>query len=210
LPSPIPSATLASEIVAAFLAGFVAEDPPFHVESGGRIDTTAGLDRSMTEFYFDGDIAGEDAAYYFEYQVDGGDIVGGEAIVVDGEAYGRNADGGWDPLGPFVQTQPLNPFVKLTGQDIEYIGPVNRDGRLLHQLRTTTWVGEDPQASTQIEDAEVTFTQFDIFVDDKGVPVEADLRFAIEGRFEGRPAEFDYEVFYVFSKVGGDITIERP
>lgn len=196
-------------IIAAFFDSFAASDEPFHVLSEVTFSGTAeGQEVFQGEIVVEGDVSGEDFAGDVSGDVSG-EAIESEVITAGGTTYGRQPGGEWQEAPSSGQTQPLNPFGNLEAEDTEYVGTDERGGRPVHHLRTTEWIGGDP-ASTGIPDAAIEESAFDIFVDDVGLPVEADLTFTLSGVNQGTPFEAVYEVHYVFSEVGVPVTIEAP
>ena len=192
--------------MSAFLSSFVAEQPPFRVDSD--VYFTAGSAGYTTEarFFVGGAISNED--FRGKVSIEGSGSV--EVILLDGTAYARLPGGRWSVDRDFVATQPLNPFTLLEADDLQYLGTVRRNRRGLHRLQTSRWIG-GPLEVPELTDIELVHSEFDIYVDDRGLPVEAVLVFAITGRLpNSATATFDYEVLYFFSKVGKPVKIKAP
>lgn len=204
-PVPAPTGT-AADVIDAFFSEFANADEPFHVESQIDFIGVVGTQTESASLSVNGDIDGEN--------FDGEVILPRERVVVrfvDGVFYGKQAGGEWMTLPDFKQTQPLNPFSLLEPSDVTYLGPVERDGRALHQLGFSKWVGGELEAEGMSR-IELLDSEFAVFVSDQGIPVEAVLDFSISGYLTGfaRPAEFDYHVVYEFSNVGKPVRIEAP
>ncbi len=196
-------------IIEAFVDSFAAANEPFHVLSEVTFSGTAeGEEVFEGELLVEGDVSGEDFAGEVSGDVSGQSIES-EVITVGGTSYARQPGAEWQEVPSPGQTQPLNPFANLEAESTEYVGPDERGGRPVHHLRTTEWIGGDP-ATTGIPDATFEESTFDIFVDDQGLPVEADLAFTLSGVNQGIPFEAVYEVHYEFSNVGEPVTIEAP
>jgi hypothetical protein len=100
--------------------------------------------------------------------------------------------------------------VLLSPTDLTYQGEVDRGGTVLHQLRTTRWIGDEIVLAT-VPDAALESSVFDIYTGADGIPVEAELTFVIVGTTTaGDAARFEYLVSYTFSDVGEAVTIEAP
>jgi len=210
-PTSAPTATPAAghPVVDLFLSDFASLQPPFHVFSDIAGTVSAGEQELEITLTIEGDISGED----FDGRVTGSPIgqpIDVRVIIADGVAYNQSADGSWAQVGGFQQTQPLNPFAMLNEADLTYGGTVSRGGRTLHQLTTETWIGDAVANVPNMPDAELEGSTFDIYVDDEGIPVEADLEFAIVGTINAVPTRIDYVVFYAFTNVGDPVTIEAP
>ncbi len=204
--SSVPPPSAGRAVIDLFLSDFAAAQPPFHVDADVRISgsSTASVTIRM-------DTSGDDYEGTVHADV-AGEVTDAEVVSVDGVAYRRTDSTGWEVVPAIRQTQPINPFCRLDATQIAYIGPVERSARILHQLRTTTWIGEDiddleldPIASPVLADP-----VFDIFVGDDGIPQEAQLRFAITGTVDEEPVQIDYAVDYRFSAVGVPVEIEAP
>ena len=212
-PSPAPSPTptrspsqSGDQVIAAFLREFGVAQPPFHVETDIVGTGTVGPDDVRVQVFVGGDVVGEN----FDGQVQVRGEAPTEVMFVDGTAYGRQAGGEWISIPDYVQTQPLNPFSLLDESDLEYVGPDEIDGQMLHQLRTEKWIGDVLEAPG-LKNLELESTVFDIFVDDGGLPVWAELVFTITGEtVVGLDARISYDAWYGFTNVGDDITIEPP
>jgi hypothetical protein len=206
-----PTATPAAghPVIELFLSDFAALQPPFHVFTDVVGTAKAGNQVFEIALVIEGDISGQD----MDGRVSGsplGQPIDTNVILVDGAAYNQSDGGPWVQVDGFKQTQPLNPFSLLNASDLTYEGEVERDGRMLHQLTTHTWIGDTVANVENMPDAELEGSTFDIFVDDAGTPVEADLEFAIVGTIRGVPARIDYVVNYIFTNVGVPVTIEAP
>jgi len=208
--APTATPAAAHPVIDLFLSDFAAAQPPFHVLTDVVGHASAGNQVFEIALVLEGDISGQD----FDGRVSGsplGQAIDTRLIFVDGVAYNQSDDGSWFEVDGFQQTQPLNPFNRLNASDLAYSGTAKRDGRTLHQLTTETWIGESVTNNVQnMPDAELEGSTFDIFVDDEGIPVEADLEFAVVGTIRGVPARLDYVVNYVFTNVGVPVTIEAP
>jgi hypothetical protein len=220
-PSPAPTPTFDSAvgdaIIQLFLANFAAAQPPFDIECLVVGDISAGSQSSTIEINIEGQIDGED----FAGSLGAGQrrVTIAEVVLKDAHAYVRSPGNEWDTVDDFGQTQPLNPFTLLAVEDLTYVGRADRDGAILHQLRTTRWIGDDPAASVEVgvSDPRIEGSQFDLYVDSDGIPVEAELIFEMTARIglEGQPerpqrANFDYTVVYYFFDVGVPNEIEAP
>lgn len=194
-----------AEVIDAFLANFALRNPPFHVDSDIHASGSGGAEPINIRLRINGDTVGQD--------FDGEVSVPGKGSVrvrfVDGVGYARLPGTDWVVEDDFEQTQPLNPFGLLKPEDLEYVGQVQRGRRSLHKLRTSEWIGGDLR-SVGLVDLELLSTVFDIYVGNKGLPVEAVLDFSISGRVSGRQATFEYHVVYRFSNIGDLVSIEAP
>lgn len=215
-PSPTVDSAVGNAIIQLFLTNFAAAQPPFDLECLVVGEISAGSQSSSFELYIEGQIEGEDFAGSFGAGRDGSTVA--EVVLKDGRAYVRSPPADeWEVVDEFSQTQPLNPFNLLAAEDLTYVGRANREGAMLHQLRTTKWIGDDPQTSAEVANPRIESSQFDLYVDDDGIPAEADLVFEMTagiGR-QGQPerprmANFDYTVFYYFTDVGVANDIEAP
>ena len=207
-PNPTISVPPASEAVDDFLRNFAAAQPPFHVTSAINVESTVGTRGGTLNFTVEGDVSGQDFAGTTVAAGPNG-TVEKEVMIVDGRAYGRVPGGEWFENEQFQQAQPLNPFALLAAADLAYGGPVTEDGRTLYRLETSRWIGGEIEAPG-LEDAELTDSLFEIFVDDQGLPVRATLVFGVSGIYFGDPAFIDYVVEYEFSDIGRPVTIEAP
>jgi hypothetical protein len=213
-PSPSPSPTASPSptssgdaIVQLFLTNFALAQPPFKLESFVHGEVVAGAESSSLDFYIGGAVSGEDFAGTV-LATSGEESVEAEIVFKDGVGYGREPGQDWERADGFSQTQPLNPFSLLAPNDVAYVGPAERDDRTLHQLRTIRWIGKDP--TSVMPGAQIVSSQFDIYVDDDGIPVEADLVFEMSARIAGQQAALTYDVVYLFTEVGVPNVIEAP
>ena len=206
--TPAPTAVSGDVVIERFLTDFAAEQPPFHLVSTVAAEGTAGGEGGSISVSIEGDVSGEDMAGTLELSVPGL-TVEVDVIVVDGRGYGRVGEGDWEETTDFEQTQPMNPFSLLAAEDLTYEGPVSRDGRRLHALRTLKWIGDDLR-NLPFRKAKLGDTVFDVYVGDDGIPVEATLVFDISGRYQRQRVSLAYDVSYLFSDVGKAVTIEAP
>jgi hypothetical protein len=157
-----------------------------------------------------GDITGEDFAGEVT-TVAGSRVDVVEVVIVGGAAYVRTGEGPWQKTEDFSQAQPLNPFARLSASDLTYRGTVTRAPGDLHHLSTETWIGgaiEDQAIPGAVLELEAS--QFNIFVTDAGIPVEAQLEFSVVGTRRGQDVRLSYVVDYRFSDVGVPVMIEAP
>jgi hypothetical protein len=206
---PVATSSAGDLVIAAFLANFAAAQPPFHLVSDIEGRFASGTRTGEITVAIEGDVAADDFAgtYHAELPDETQDA---DLVLLDGVAYLRRPDAEWEIVPGFRQTQPLNPFILLQPSDLTYQGEVTRTGTTLHQLRTTRWVGDDVVLEG-VPDAALESSVFDIFVTDEGIPVAAELRFAVVGTtLTGEDARFEYTVLYEFSDVGEPVTIRAP
>lgn len=207
-PSATATAFPESDAVELFMSNFAAAKPPFHVESEITVGTTVGRSGGTITLIIGGDVSGEDFAGTSQTFLPSG-TVEQEIAIVGGRAYVRMAGGTWLENEQFQQTQPLNPFALLAPADLTYAGPVVIEARRLHRLQTRKWIGGDVD-STELDNAVLGESLFEILVDDEGLPVSATLTFDLSGTYQGQPAFIDYAVDYEFSAIGEPVTIEAP
>lgn len=209
--SPAPSTADGDQIIDTFLSEFAQEDTNFHTDFEGTI-TTEGEGQSVdTDLDGDLDIAGSDGAGELTVSA-GGQEATVEVVILDGDAYARPEGGAWQKNEDFRQTQPLNPFLKLSADALSYEGEKERGGQRVHHLQTTQWTGDDPSTleSQGLTDGEIEDTTFDIYVTEQGEPVESVLEFTMTGKSQGVPVEIAGEFTYRFSDIGKNVTIEAP
>ncbi len=138
-----------------------------------------------------------------------GETIDVEVTIVDGVAYARRGDEPWRIVDDYHDPQPVNPFLRLDPDTLEYLGRVELPSGVFHDLRTTAWLGEDPDR-TILPDARLTDPLFHVYVREDGAPVEAQLTFTVTGTMQEEAVRIDYLVNYAFSDLGSDVTIVAP
>jgi hypothetical protein len=207
-PTPVPAPSgEAAAVIAAFVKEFAQKQPPFHLDMDGDLTILGGPQRATSSVSATGDIAGED----FDGDVDLPGLDTAHVRFVDGVAYARTDVSIWVSFPDFKQTQPLNPFSQLDAGDVAYVGQTRRDGRDLHQLSTTKWVG-GPLEGDGLSNLQLLSSRFDMFLTPQGLPIDAILDFSISGRYAGYASQvqIDYHVEYRFSRIGKPVDIVAP
>ena len=207
--SPSPNSAVGDAIIDRFLTNFADAKPPFDLDTVVMADISGSGETFSLEVRIEAEISGEDLAGTMTLvSEDQASIT--EVVIKDGRAYRRQPGGLWTLAEDFNQTQPLNPFGLLATEDLTYVGTTDRDGSTLHRLRTTKWIGEDPASNPALQDARIEGSQFDVFVDENGIPLEAELAFQMTAVVNQQAAVFDYVTTYLFSDVGAPNQIEAP
>ena len=154
-----------------------------------------------------GDISGDD--FDGELVVMGQDRV--LVRIVDGVAYGRPHGSEWEQIPDYRQTEPINPIPVLGPEDVTYLGENERNGRHVYELEIDKWPGGELQAPGMTNVKLLDF-KIKVYVNNRGIPVEAVMDFAISGIAAGyaTPFEIDYHVDYKVSQFGKDVTIRAP
>ena len=210
-PNRAPSATPGGDaVIAAFLEKVQRDDLTFHTVADAVIETRVGDEEETAEFSADLDISGDDAVG--EVTVDIGPNITVDVLIRDGEAYAETTPGDWQPIPDFEEQgqAPLNPFERLEGtEDLEYRG---RSDNGIHTLRTTVWLGADPESleAQGWENVEFADHLTDIYVTDDGTPVRMEFEGNATGDYRGEPAEVHFDVDYEFSHVGQPVEIPEP
>jgi hypothetical protein len=158
------------------------------------------------------DTSGDDAAGRIHVEIPG-QTLDYEVVFAGGSSYVRPAGGDWEVVPGFETTQPINPFGLLDESEIQYLSLTRPLGQgWIYHLRTTEWIGEDPktQVGGSIKDPAIPVSEFHVYVDEEGIPVNGLLRFLLTGTSDGEPVRLDYIVTYEFSNVGTPVTIEAP
>jgi hypothetical protein len=210
-PTPEPTETDTAAIIAAFLE--IVGDPnlTMHVVADGTVTVFGGGQQQKLTIEMAMDVSGEDGVGDASLDL-GPSNLAFDMLLVDGRAYIDN-NGEWTPLPDYEQSTPLNPFVNFSGpDDLEYVGPEQRDGQQVHRLTSDLWVGAD--VST-LEDQgwrnpELLGNETEILVGDSGAPVLMAFTGSMSGRFQGTDASIDYDVSYEFSDVGEPVDIPEP
>lgn len=201
-----PSAT--SSVVERFRE--VVADPglAFHVKMS---ITVSGGPQPM-QLVADLDMVGEDSAGKVRL-TQGGDRIAVEMVVKDGVGYARAPGGGWQKV-PGDEGTIESPFADLSPAiRYEDLGRTKRGQRMLHHLRTHDWTRDDLKAVTELfgKGATIESAVIDVYVTDRGVPVEMNGALAIglpapAGAHDEAQATFSYR----FSRVGKPVAIKAP
>ena len=207
-----PVSASPSTVLKRFAARFGKARPDYHIACTAKGDVTSAVRAVHLEIGMEADVSGNDfsgtmsvTAAGFTRKV--------EVVLVDGEFYARLAGSKWRDGSEFEQTEPVDPFTEDYTSDFEYRGTVVRDGRTLHDLYLEKWIGGDVGRQLRrkgIRQANISTSDFDVFVGDDGLPVSATLKFTITGRYEGQPVTVSYDVLYAFSNIGKPVTITAP
>jgi hypothetical protein len=137
-----------------------------------------------------------------------------DAAYVDGVMYARlaNADRWQQRELPLAQIGSINPFARIsTVGEIEYVGAQEVDGREVHHLRVTKWLGgtdfDDLLVNIAITDQQ---SVLDILVANDGRPISADLTMDVTASDGVETATIATEARYRFSDWDGVDPITAP
>jgi hypothetical protein len=115
----------------------------------------------------------------------------------------RMRNGGvWQPL-PTGMRSGGNPFGKPMKVEIQYRGLTTVSGKKLHHLvivnpRSIAAAIDGRDLFTQLEPS---FSSYDVYVNDKGVPASARVRYKGRAAYDAITVELDIDYRYTFSKV---------
>lgn len=187
-----------------FLDRFTGDVPPYRlaleVEIGGVSEGTALIDA---------DVNGTDYRATVHIALRGLPERDSEIVHVDSTGYLRDGDDDdWVVVPGYRSTPPLNPFLFLQPTDYADAGTDAARGGL-RRLSSNAWVEQD--ATLGLVEGGVRDVVFDVWVDEAGTPVNAELRFELAGAdAQGQQVQLSYTARYAFSDVGADIAIEPP
>jgi hypothetical protein len=140
----------------------------------------------------------------------------GDVAVVGSQAYLRTGDGGWTngERVPGAALTSVNPFARITTvAELDYVGPVTRNGQDGHLLRTEKWLS-DPELVEpirRIAHERAREASMEIHVDPAGVPLSAVYTFSFEARTpDGEIITLEGRSTYRFSEWGAIGPIVAP
>lgn len=206
-PTPVGSIAGSSQAPSAALRALVRwaghTDRTFHLETrtevtvGDRVVTvSSSLDHAAAAYAGIIDIVSERRSRHVE------------VVIVPPSTYLRETDGPWRS-GDAPQ-RSLDPFAGLTAATAAAdLGLETVEGRLLHHLRIAL-LPVDTTFGPEVKDVVYTSTDFDVWVDDVGVPVSG--TFVLKGiaRMSDAPVQPTIRSTFVFSRVGAPIEITVP
>jgi hypothetical protein len=212
-PTPIPTAEppAIGDVISGFLAIVKDSRLTMHVVVTGEVTVSSGNQSQPLSIDMSMDVKGNDGVGDASVDVGTG-MVSFKLLIRDGRGYLDN-HGDWTEQPNFEQSAPLNPFTNLRrARDVEYLGPLERDGQRLHRLRAVVWFGGDlaDLESSGWTGVRITRNKTVMQVDDAGTPVSLDFVGRLSGRFNGQKTSIDFDMGYDFSDVGEPVTIPRP
>jgi hypothetical protein len=192
--SPQPSATPAPAALTAFQA--LVSDGSVRVQA--RIDGTMHF--SVPAFGVNATIKLAGARATVKY--DGGSSRSVVISATGTTVRTRAQSGGASQVLP-TGTRSGNPFGKPVAVEVQYRGLTTIGGKKLHHLvilnpRSIAAALGSGDLFTQLDP---DFSSFDVYVNDKGVPVSGRVRFQGSAAYAGITVELDVDYRYTFSKV---------
>jgi hypothetical protein len=160
----------------------------------------------------DVDVAGADFTGTTKVQR-GGARIALDVVLTGGRAYGRLPKAGWAVIPAVELATPASPFEALAAtSSLEDLGEATRSGKKLRRLRTSQWLGGDPNRllAGQAGSVTVESSTFEVFVTSAGVPVDAVLTAELKGNIGGESQTATVRATYAFSNVGRPVKVNAP
>jgi hypothetical protein len=201
----VPSA--ASSVAERFRELAADAELPFHAKMSLTI---IGGPQSM-QLAADLDMVGDDSAGTIRL-TQGGVSTVLEMVSKDGVGYARPPGGAWQKL-PADEGLIESPLADISPAiDLDDLGRVKRGKRMLHHLRSHDWTQEDLKAINELfgKGATIESIVVDVYVTDRGVPVEMNGAMTIGLAAGARDDEAKATFSYHFSRVGKPVTIKAP
>jgi hypothetical protein len=205
------------EVIQSFLTIAGAPARSVHIEVDGSL-ASAGMTTELSAEY---DVEGDDFTGSTSLRSGGFGGPAVETVVLDGQAWASSFD---SPMQPTSRIPPSpDPFLGLTADGVEYVEPVERDGRSLHRLRVAESINAlesllAPMLLGSEMRVELLDASFEVLVDGTGTPLTATL--AAQGRMlpcpPGQPCPeppdlgLALSAEYSFSDWGADFEIQPP
>lgn len=198
-PSASPTPSSSSESSAElFFAQFGAVPPPFHVS----IATTLTGSPSGTALE-EADVDGTDYVAELHVELDGAAAQDSRIVVVDQTGYvSDEGSDTWRAYPDYQTVPPLNPFLAFDPAQWQDMGADAAHGGL-DRLHSTTWRPADTPLADRVGDV-----AFDVWIDEEGLPVSAELTFTLTAT-DGA-SSVSYDATYTFSRIGEPVLIVPP
>jgi hypothetical protein len=194
-PTPPGSSEGSAEV---FFAQFGAVPPPFHVQIATTL-TGAPSGTALEE----ADVDGADYTAELHVELGGAAAQDSRIVVVDETAYVADAGSNtWRAYPDYQTVPPVNPFLDLDPVEWQDMGPDSGRGGL-ERLHSTTWRPPDTTLADRVNDV-----VFDVWIDDEGLPMSAQLSFTLTAA-DGA-SSVSYDATYTFSKIGESVEIVLP
>jgi hypothetical protein len=136
-----------------------------------------------------------------------------DVVFKSGRAYARMPKIGWTVIPGEETGASPNLFENLSSRSrLVDLGQVKRSGRTLRHLRTTDWLGGEPNRLLAGHGAasKVETSMTDFFVTGAGLPVEAALKADMSAVVGGKRATVTVRATYRFTRLGSPVRITAP
>lgn len=215
-PQRLTEAPATHPLVLSFFSEARDPEAAFAWTQEGEVRVTGLSEELLTSVASEGRMAGADWIASMTITETDQAAFTGEIALVGGYAYTRTGDGGWTAGEriPAAALDPVNPFARITTvAELEYVGPVARDGRDAHLLRTTKWLSDQGLAAAvrRVAHERSRESVMEIVVRPDGVPQSAVHTFSLEARTpDGQIVTLSGRSTYTFTDWGAVDPVTAP
>lgn len=213
-PTATPRALTPNEaLIRAFFREVRDPNAAFLVATDGLTTFTGPIDMPAVAAKSTVRIQGDDWVGTETVESDGETILDVEMAIVDGIGYVRDAGGEWVTGEVPARLQPVSPFRRIsTVTEVEYLSTRTINGRPMHTLVVTKWLGGRDFSDLLRSFASIRsqVSRLEVLVDSFGVPASASLTAQVVAT-DGRDSlTIDATATYRFSDWGEVAPIVPP